>query len=41
MVSLDLLEINTTLGGLQDDIINIIKDIPTQLSSLELSNTAL
>jgi hypothetical protein len=40
-VSPDLLEISTTPGGLQDDIINTIKDIPTQLSSLEPSNIAL
>jgi len=29
MVSPDLLEANTTPGGLQDDILDIIKAIPT------------
>jgi len=39
-VSLDLPETNTTPGGLQDNILDTIKTTPTQLSSLEPSNTA-
>jgi len=41
MVSPDLPKINTTLGGLQDDILDIIEAIPTQLGLPELLNTAL
>jgi hypothetical protein len=37
-VSLDLLETNTTSGGLQDDILDTIEEIPTQPSSPKLSN---
>jgi len=41
MVSPDLLETNTTLGGLQDDILDTIETGSTQpSSSLKLSNTA-
>jgi len=39
-VSLDLLETNTTPGGLQDDILDTIEAIPTQLGSSEPSNIA-
>jgi hypothetical protein len=37
-VSPDLLEINTIPGGLQDDILDIIEEIPTQLSLPKPSN---
>ena len=39
-VSPDLPETNATPGGLQDDIVDTIEDIPTQPSSPEPSNTA-
>ena len=46
MVSLDLLELNASPKGLQDNILNTIKVIPIQLSTLlepsnKILNTAL